>query len=289
MRRVNGVERVFGVCGHPLRQSLSPALFTWLFAEDDIAARYACWETPPEDLAVFMRDFRAQARQGASITLPHKESVIPYLDGLTETARTIGAVNTLFWKDRALLGHNTDLEGFLAPLRACAGPETALVLGAGGAARAALAGLAALGVPRVLVAARDAGKALRLLADFAPSFAAASPLAWEERETVPGAVSGGLWVINATPVGMRGKEEGLSPLSREAFAAASRPEGCLAYDLVYNPLETAFLTAARAAGWTGRDGLDMFVGQAAAQYRLWLGRELPLADARAFLAQRLVA
>lgn len=280
--------RIFGVCGYPLGQSLSPALHSWAFAHTGITASYTAWETPPESLPAFIAAFRAAPYGGASITIPHKRTVMPLLDGTTQTARRIGAVNTLFWENGRLLGHNTDLEGFLAPLVGLPAAPNALVLGAGGAARAIVAALAERGVARLLLAARRDGAAHDLARDAAPFFTTADAVPWDAREeALAAAAATGVWVVNTTPLGMLGAAESVSPISREAFAAVRDVRHCLAYDLVYNPLRTVFLAAAEEAGWPCRDGLGMFVAQAAAQFRLWTGRRMPAAQARAFLANRL--
>jgi shikimate dehydrogenase len=267
---------------------MSPMLHTWAFAQKGVRGLYTAWDIPPGELAAFMRAFRETPYDGASVTLPHKEAIIPFLDGLTATAKNIGAVNTLFWEKGKLMGHNTDMEGFLSPLSGLAAPGTALVLGAGGAARAALAGLASLGAPRVVIAARGRAKAERLAADFAAAFASITARSWDERLTVGPEQDGGFWVVNATPLGMRGKAEGESPMPGAWFAARA-PKCCLAYDLIYTPLETAFLALAKKAGWRCRDGLGMFVAQAAAQFRLWTGSGMSEPQARTLLANYLAA
>lgn len=276
---------VYGVLGHPLGQSLSPVLHTWALGLHGLPGRYTAWDTPPEDLPAFMRAMRETPYAGASVTIPHKRAVMEYLDGITSTADTVGAVNTLYWDEGNLTGHNTDLEGFLAPLAGCATPERALVLGAGGAARAVMAGLASLGVARVMIAARATDKAEGLASAFAASFKEISVLGWDRR-AAPLHGRNGLWVVNTTPLGMRGKAEGKSALAPGDFSRALCPDACLAYDLVYNPLRTAFLQQAADAGWHIRDGLDMFIAQAAAQFRLWTGRPMPLPKARNLLAGR---
>ena len=279
-------ERIFGVLGHPVTQSMSPVLHTWAFAQMRVPGVYTAWDTPPEALPAFLRAFREAPYAGASVTIPHKEAVIPFLDGLTPTAETIGAVNTLFWDGGNLLGHNTDMEGFLAPLAGLTVPETALVLGAGGAARAVLAALASLGVPNLAIAARGQASAEQLAAEFAAAFASRTVLPWKDRLALAPAPAKTLWVVNTTPLGMRGKAEGDSPLPEHWFATAT-PDCCLAYDLVYNPLETAFLAHAKKAGWQCRDGLGMFTGQGAAQFRLWTGLAMPMPQARDLLAAHL--
>lgn len=281
------MSRVFGVLGFPLAQSLSPFLHSRALAAAGLDDTYTAWEIPPKNLAAFMRAFRETPFHGASVTIPHKEAVIPFVDEMTEEAGTIGAVNTLYWEHGKLFGHNTDMEGFVAPLRGGAPFSRALVLGAGGAARAILAGLAALGIGEVFLAARDRARAERLAAEFASRFGAITVKDWECRATPLAATQEPALVINATPLGMRGKAEGVSPLPEGAFAAARNPARNLAYDIVYNPLETAFLAQARAAGWRTEDGLAMFAGQAAAQFRLWTGLAMDVAATRALLARHL--
>lgn len=279
-------ERLYGVCGFPLKQSLSPFLHGWALRENGLPGSYGLWETSPEKLAAFVRAVRQTPYAGASVTIPHKEAVIPFLDGVSDGAKTIGAVNTLYWKGEKLLGHNTDLEGFLAPTEETPPPETALILGAGGAARAVLAGLASLKVRRVFIAARRRAQAERLAEFFSPLLPSVEVAPWETRnDAIKDAAD--FWLVNATPVGMRGKAEGESPMSADAFRSAAAPERCLAYDLVYNPPQTAFLVAAREAGWPCRDGLAMFAAQAAAQFHLWTGRRMDVAKAGALLAERL--
>lgn len=281
-------KRLFGVLGFPLGQSLSPFLHAWAFAQHDIAASYTTWETRPENLSSFMRTFRETPFGGASVTIPHKETIVSLLDGVTETAKTVGAVNTLYWDKGRLLGHNTDMDGFLAPLGGGALPAMCLVLGAGGAARAVLAGLASLRAPRVIIAARGQAKAEHLAASFAPAFADITVMPWDRRAGVLEDAASA-WVINTTPMGMRGKAEGESALPDSAFGLVRAPEHCLAYDLVYNPLETPFLAMAGAAGWTCRDGLAMFTAQAAAQFILWTGKTMDTQRAGTLLQERLGA
>ncbi len=254
------------MAGYPLVQSLSPALHAWAFNRLGHFAAYFAWPQIPAALPAFINAVRALPVAGASLTIPHKESVIPLLDGITENARAVGAVNTLFWRNGALLGDNTDMAGFLAPLVGRPLPALALVLGGGGAARGVLAGLAALGAPRVLVALRNPAKGKDMAGEFSCSL-----LPWEERLAVRPDDGGPFWVINTTPLGMRGKDEAATPYPAQAMAR-SGPVPCLAYDLVYNPLRTRFLADAATCGWDTQDGLDMFAAQAAIQSELWTGR-----------------
>lgn len=267
-------EQLYGIIGHPLGHTMSPALHNWGFARCGIRAVYMAFPLPPEKLADFVTAFRTLPLSGASVTIPHKEAVMPLLDGVTGRAQAVGAVNTLFWEQGRLMGDNTDVAGFLAPLRKRAGTvRKALVLGAGGAAKAVLAGLNELGVGEVLIANRARERAEAVAAPFG-----AAVVPWEDR-----AGTGADLVINSTPLGMAGENAGRTPYPAEGFAGIG-----LAYDLVYNPLHTRFLAEAQAAGWETLDGLHMFAAQGAEQFRIWTGEELPLGDVRQRIAEYLM-
>ena len=281
-------KRLFGILGQPLAQSLSPLLHNWGFARTGFAGAYFAWEKNSGDLPDFFRTVRGLPISGLSVTIPHKQAVMPFLDGLTDRARELGAVNTIFWSGNKLLGENTDVDGFLAPLarRKTPLPSTALVLGAGGACRAALAGLNQLGIPRVYVAARKLDKAAVLAHDFG-----CLAVPWEEREHVLDALDSCL-IVNATPLGMKGANLGVSPLSEESLAAlARRPANgnrpSVVYDLVYAPRRTRLVLDALDNGLETVDGLAFFVAQGLMQYRIWTGLSLPFDAAFALAAKAL--
>lgn len=287
---------LYGVIGDPIGQSLSPSLHNTAFQVLGLEAAFLAWHIAPEKLADFVQAARTLPIAGVCVTIPHKEKIIPFLDELTPVARHAGAVNTLFWREGRLIGHNTDVEGFLAPLisRPPAAPPfaSALVLGAGGAARAVLAGLMGLtglagplggSEPRerkkIWLCARRVEQAQGLADFFAPNTvettdATGAPqivvLPWEERHSVSADL-----IVNTTPVGM--KSGGYSPQTIEAESPltrfAPRRPACLAYDLIYQ--NTPFLQDACAAGWPTLDGSAMFAAQGAAQFRLWTGHEMP--------------
>jgi len=266
-------SRLFGIIGHPLGHTLSPLLHNWGFGHFGLPGVYLAWPVTPDRVADFMTAVRVLGIEGVSVTIPHKAAVMGLVDGITGRARAVGAVNTLFWRDGKLWGENTDVAGFVAPLREMGDvPGTALVLGGGGAARAAVAGLLELGVPGIFVSNRTAAKARDLARDFGVRDAP-----WEKR----GEYAGGL-VVNATPLGMLGNNEGLSPMPPGSLGA-----GAVAYDLVYNPHETRFLKDAAASGARTVPGLEMFFGQAVEQFRLWTGLELPRREGMALLGRAL--
>lgn len=252
-------KRLYGVVGHPLGQSLSPLIHNWGFAAHQLPWTYMAWEIPPEKLPHFTVALRTLPISGASVTIPHKRTIMPYVDRLTPTARSVGSVNTLFWHNGELQGENTDLAGFLSPLLAQRETiRSALILGAGGAALACIQGLRQLGVEDIAVSARNEDRARSLARE-----QSVRRVPWEERQA--GAAD---LLVNATPLGMKGKARDSLPLEPE-------PERFpLVYDLVYNPVRTLLLRRAEQAGCRTVSGLAMFVGQAREQFRIWTDLEL---------------
>ena len=255
------MQRQFGIIGHPLGHTLSPLVHNWGFSRFGVDGLYQAWPTPPEDLPAFMARLRATPIEGLSVTIPHKTAVMTYVDAVTDLGRSVGAVNTLYWRDGRLWADNTDVEGFCRPLvvRGIA-PKKALVLGAGGAARAAVAGLVKLGVSEIGVTGRTREKAEALAREFR-----VTPVPWDERGGY-----GAELVANATPMGMAGRFEGVTPFPAEAITS-----GTVVFDLVYNPHDTRLILDAMAAGACVAPGVEMFLYQAVEQFRLWTGLTLP--------------
>ena len=257
--------RLYGIIGHPLGHSLSPPLHNWALSAQALPGAYMRWDIAPEQLGVFIQAARLLPVHGASVTIPHKTAIIGHLDRIHVRARQAGAVNTLYWEDEELCGTNTDIDGFLAPLRALPRfPHSALVLGNGGAARACVAGLLEHGV-QVWICGRNQDKSEALAAAFG-----AQTLPWEQRTTTSAEL-----LVNATPLGMAGERAHISPLDDglglERFGTI--------YELIYNPQDTALLRQARELGIPSISGLAMFVHQAAAQFRLWTGAEMDTSGA----------
>ena len=265
-------EHLYGVIGWPLGQSLSPLIHNTGFRALGIPAVYLRWEIPPEGLPVFMDAVRILNIRGCSVTIPHKQAVMPFLDVVSEAATLAGAANTLYWKDDALCGDNTDVAGFLAPLESVPLDRLdALLLGAGGAAHAVAAALRLRGCQRVRVCTPGDRRHLELAERFG-----FTPVDWDRRYAAPADL-----VINATPLGMHGKYEDETPYD---FALAPQVPDGIAYDIVYNPAETRFVREAAAAGRRCIDGVAMFFGQADAQFRTWTGQGLPERARAALLA-----
>lgn len=285
-------KQVFGIIGYPLGHTLSPLLHNWGFEKQGMEAAYTAWPLPEGKVAAFMEAFRLLNIQGLSITIPHKQSVMEHCDHITPEAKAVGAVNTLYWHDSQLWGTNTDVVGFVAPLKARGVNKekikSALILGAGGAARAIVAGLQMLGIPDIRIANRTFSRAESLAHEFG-----ITAVAWEERAAHMAEL-----VVNTTPCGMSSikntdNSDDASPLSVADFAAARVALGAhvetalLAYDIVYSPLVTPFMRNAQEADWDIQDGLDMFVGQGCEQFRLWTGCELDAHEVRGLLLDAL--
>jgi shikimate dehydrogenase len=274
--------------GQPVAHSHSPLMHNTAFAEQGLNVAYAACAVAPEAVGDAVAGLRALGFAGANVTIPHKEAVIPHLDALTERARAIGAVNTLFWdEDGQLAGDNTDAAGFRAPLEGHAehlrGSDL-LIFGAGGAARAAsYALLTGFAPARLTLAARTPEKAEALAADLAP-FDETDTLGVVPFGEAGPAVRSARLLVNATPLGMHPETDATPWPHLEDFS-----EDQIAYDLVYAPPRTRLLREAEARGATPIGGLDMLVGQAAASYRRWTDRPMPTEAVRQALRERLDA
>lgn len=275
--------RLVALLGWPARHSLSPQMHNAAFAEHALDVVYLALPTPPEALAGVVEALGVSGALGANVTVPHKQHVVAACDHLTDEARLIGAVNTLSWTVDGLLGDNTDAAGLRDALTAdvaVAAGDRFVLLGTGGAARAAAVAIGRL-QGRVTVAGRRRGAADGL-AELATAAGASEVGVVDVTETaaLASAVSAARVVMNATPLGMAG-ERLPEPFHRLAA-------GQVAYDLVYEPSQTPFLTDAAAAGAGAHHGLGMLVGQAGASYAVWTGQPAPLATMSAVATAALV-
>jgi shikimate dehydrogenase len=267
--RTGGPYRL-GVIGDPIAHSLSPALHQPALDELGIPARFERWHTPAAELTERIGSLRDAGALGASVTVPHKVAVMRLVDEVSPAARRAGAVNTVIHREGALFGDNTDIYGFQTSVAEAVGdnlPELALVLGAGGAARAVVLALEALGVSEIIVANRDAERAARLAADLgAPSLRTESL----DEATLHRELPRADLLVNATSMGWHAGE---TPLDLEALSLL--PTSAVVADLTYR--DTDLLLAAAERGLTVVDGLPMLVHQGARAFTLWTGYEAPLA------------
>lgn len=264
-----------GIIGFPIGHSISPVFQQAALDALGVDGVYGRWEVPPDGVGEFLRGLRDGGARGVNVTVPHKEAVIPLLDEVDDWAAAAGAVNTIVNRGGRLTGHNTDGLGFLRALREEAGFEpagqTALILGAGGAARGIVLALARAGVGRMVIANRTIARAERLAALAQHNGVPASAVELSPRGV--DAASDAALIVNCTSMGMlHGPDESGSPLP-----AAAIPPGALVNDLVYNPLRTPLLQAAETAGAATLGGLGMLVYQGAASFEMWLERPAPTA------------
>lgn len=266
-------EKLFGIIGHPLGHTMSPLLHNWGFSEHKIPAVYMAWPTEPGKVESFMQTFRNLPISGASVTIPHKLSVMDYIDQLTERAKSVGAVNTLYWKGDKIMGDNTDAAGVSEPLRPyCDHVKKALLIGAGGAARAAITGLQTLGIEEIYITNRTASKAEDLAEEFK-----ISALDWEDRGDQHFDL-----IVNSTSLGMSGKFQEINPMIMD-----NQDTNTIVYDLVYNPMETIFIKEAKTKGCTVIHGIEMFIHQGMEQFKLWTGKRLDENKVRELLLAQL--
>ena len=261
-----------GIIGYPLGHSISPAFQQAAFDELEIDAHYETWATPPEELAARVESLRAEDMLGANVTGPHKQAVMPLLDEILPVADSIGAVNTIINREGFLIGANTDAAGFTRSLeqeaRFATVRKRALIVGAGGAARAVAFGLAWEGVSELVIVNRTPERASELAWDV--SEATAAETRGGGLEDIGGSDGVDL-IVNCTSMGMAGgpDPEGIPPVEDLL------KRGVLVCDLVYNPQQTPLLALARERGARVLGGIGMLVYQGAAAFEFWTDREPP--------------
>lgn len=253
-----------GVMGWPVTHSRSPRLFAHWFATLGVPGQYMPFAVAPEAFETVYRALPRAGLRGVNVTIPHKRAALDLADTASGAARAIGAANMIvFSEDGVIHAGNTDAFGFIESLhagapdwRASAGP--ALVIGAGGASRAILHALKGIGAPEIRLTNRTRATAEALAAEFGPTVRVVD---WQARSE---AVDGAATVVNATSLGM----EGQAPLD---IALDAAPAHAVVTDIVYTPLETPLLAAARARGLTAVDGLGMLLHQARPAFEAWFG------------------
>jgi shikimate dehydrogenase len=252
------VKSIF-LLGSSIAYSLSPVMHNAALRATGFDWHYALWDLPTEALPEAMAHLRTDECIGANVTIPHKETILRWLDGLGKSARDIRAVNTIVKRDGQLIGENTDAYGFIQALRDVqVDPRgtRAVILGAGGAARAVAFALGQVGVHSITICNRTLSRSQALAEDLRGCFP-------EIMISVNGTHEADL-VLNALPPGV--------PFDVNTLKLA---RGAMAFDLTYRPMETPFMCRAVAAGARAVNGLGMLVHQAAAALELWTGRKIP--------------
>jgi shikimate dehydrogenase len=321
---IQGTTKLLGVIGHPIAHSLSPAMHNAAISHLGVDFVYLPFPVKPEDLKAALAGFAAIDLRGFSITIPHKQAILPLLAEVSPIARAIGAVNTVYRTDKGWCGTNTDVEGFLAPLQTPPTPpyqggtkdmisrlesddmavesdpppyqggarggsdwsqKVAVILGNGGAARAVVAGCAQLGCAEIHVVGRNAQNLAEFQQSWVNSPMPVQNLQAHSWDNLSMLIAQADLLVNTTPVGMHPHGE-KSPVSAAALDRLTA--GAIVYDLIYTPNPTQFLKDAQLRGAIPVDGLEMLVQQGAAALKIWLDTEsVPVDVMRQALRQHL--
>jgi shikimate dehydrogenase len=280
---MNSATKKVGLIGYPISHSLSPGMQNATFAALGLDYHYTLLPTRPDELETTLANFAANNFVGGNVTMPHKQTIMAYLDELSDDARIIGAVNTIHLQDGRLIGYNTDCIGFINALIEAGHQLTSrrvLLYGAGGAARAAMFGLAQAGVEEIIIINRTESRGIQLKDEMTRAFPACNilfkPL---EVESITAASKDADLIVNTTSVGME-PQEGLSIWPN----VVPIPAKAVFYDVIYKPAQTIFLQRAQSAGQPTLNGMGMIIHQGIAGFKIWTGYQPPLETMRqAFL------
>ena len=280
---INVQTQFCGVIGNPVEHSLSPAIHNAAFRKLGLNYVYLAWKV--EVIGDAIRGLRALGNfRGASVTIPHKVSAVPFLDDLEPTARQIGAINTIVAEQGRLIGYNTDATGALRALREGGVPlagRRIVMLGSGGAARAIAFALAAeSGADKLTLLGVDDRERTALASDLRSKTDVAIEDAVLDDSTLGRTVPEAQILIHCTPVGMSPKAD------TTCVPASLLHSGLAVMDIVYNPRETRLLIEAKRAGCKTIPGLEMFLNQAVTQFELWTNRPAPVDVMRVVLESR---
>ncbi len=268
--QLTGKSLVFGILGDPVAHSLSPLMQNLALEEMGIDGVYVPFHVSPQDLPTAVAGLRALQVAGVNLTVPHKEAVLPLLDEIDPSARLIGAVNTIVNRRGKLVGYNTDGIGFLRSAQEELGFQAAasrvVLLGAGGACRAAVVALAEAHAAEILIANRSRERAVKLVAELDEQFpeTALAASGFNEKMFADSLESADL-VVNTTSIGLKGE-------SMEFFPLEKIKQNALLYDMVYSRFGTPLLQSAKKQGFNAVDGLGMLAAQGEEAFFLWTGK-----------------
>ncbi len=295
---ITGTTKILGVIGSPISHSLSPIIHNAAIDHLSLDYRYLAFPVAPDQLTTALAGFAAIGLVGCSVTIPHKQAIMPLLAEITPLAQAVGAVNTVWNTPTGWHGTNTDVAGFVSPLAAIErdwSDTTVVILGNGGAARAVVAGCHQLGCGEIHVFGRDAAKLAQFQSSWekiqlpvngsdAPKQVTIETHLWADLSALINQAN--LLLVNSTPIGMYPQVDSspINPVMIQEIGANS-----LAYDLIYTPRPTKFLQLAKDAGMMTIDGTEMLVQQGAAAFELWLKQPAPIQIMRQALIQSLNA
>jgi shikimate dehydrogenase len=278
--------QLIGIIGHPLGHTLSPVMHTAAFENLQLPYKFGVLDVTDEFLPALISSLRKCEIAGANVTVPYKQRVVPFLDELNEDASALNAVNTIVCREGRLLGFNTDsigLQRTFEPVKEKIRNASVFILGAGGAARAALHAIAKGFAPGLVrVYNRTAARGTAVVAEFTKLFPRIRHECVTDTRTLQSVVSESSLIVNTTSVGMA-PNVGAAPLSPDIRFSNQQ----IIVDIIYNPIETALLRRARSDGAQTINGVEMFVQQGAKSFELWTGKVFPIDLARQVVTQAL--
>ena len=264
----------FAVIGHPLSQSLSAVMHNAMFKELGLDGTYETLDTESEDLISRVKQLKSQDYSGFNVTIPHKVPITLFLDEFDRSADIAGCANTVkIMPDKSLVGYNTDIYGFKTAIPASTQQNlkgnTVSILGTGGAARAAAIAFCQLEVKEINFYARNVINASNMVNFLRDKFSNVK-INLKQMQSLSN-LSDTYMLVNSTPIGMRGKAMGMSPVEEDVIKTL--PQGASVYDIVYNPLKTELLQIAKKNNYEIITGVDMFVHQGAKAFEIWTGQK----------------
>ncbi len=272
MLNVSGTTRVVGIIGNPIRHSLSPVMQNAAFAAGGLDYVYVPFAVTPEHLGDALSGLQALGVCGFNVTIPHKTAIIPFLDRLEESAEAAGAVNTVQLCGRSLIGYNTDGDGLVDSLQTdldfSPGAEQILVIGAGGAARGAIAALCRAGAKKIVISNRSVEKAHAVLLDMTARYPDTYIDVIHQSQVNEECLGVTSLLLNTTSLGMNGERI-------EHINHAQLPKHARVYDMVYSRNGTELVNVASASGLRAVNGLGMLVAQGERAFEIWTGQRPP--------------
>ena len=265
---------LIGIIGFPIKHSQSPQFHNNAFESLKLPFKYFAFEANPENFERVISELRTARFKGFNVTIPFKIRILSYLDKVTDDAKLIGAVNTVVYENGIWIGHNTDVYGVSCALEPIANRlknSSAVILGAGGGARAVMASLIQeFHLSHITIISRSIQKGIELKNNFSQvnQDCIIGVIEWNE-ENITKAIQSSMLIVNSTPLGMSPNVDS-SPLPLDFCFKSSQ----ITFDLVYNPLETTFLKTAKLSGATAISGEEMFLNQAAKAFELWTGKKM---------------
>lgn len=276
MPLITGKTKLLGIIGDPVEHSLSPVMHNAAIASLGLDYIYVPFPVKQGDLEKAIAGFTAFDLVGFSITIPHKQEIMDLLTEKSTDATNIGAVNTVWRTDSGWKGTNTDVAGFIAPLKTMSHDwtqVTPVILGNGGAARAVIAGLTNLGCPEIHVVGRNSDKLARFYQSWSHSTDITDRIKIHNWNNLSSLLPAADLLVNTTPVGMS-PHVNASPVDQALMQKLKAD--AIVYDLIYTPSPTQFLKLAQAQGATTIDGLEMLLQQGVAALKIWLQQPVPV-------------